>query len=229
MPCSTRRRITSPPTRSSSRTARSSPRRSAAASVAPVDDDLQAAQYELADEAFGAAGYDWYEVSNWARDPASRSRHNLAYWLGHDWWGVGPGAHSHVGGVRWWNVKHPSAYAERIAAGVSPAAAPRGARRASSAAPSGCCCAPASGTGSRSPSSAQRPAPAVAGADRRRSHRRPGGAGRHGGADPARTPARGCRGAGPDLTPLLHRRATSRTGSRAGRCTAPRGMRPAQR
>ncbi len=91
--------------------------------VAPVDDDLQAAQYELADVAFGAAGYDWYEVSNWARDPSSRSRHNLAYWLGHDWWGVGPGAHSHVGGVRWWNVKHPSAYAERIAAGVSPAAA----------------------------------------------------------------------------------------------------------
>lgn len=93
------------------------------AEVAPVDDDLQAAQYELADAAFGAAGYDWYEVSNWARDPSSRSRHNLAYWLGHDWWGVGPGAHSHVGGVRWWNVKHPSAYADRIAAGVSPAAA----------------------------------------------------------------------------------------------------------
>ncbi len=91
--------------------------------VGPVDDDLQAAQYELADAAFAAAGYEWYEVSNWARDPAYRSRHNLAYWLGHDWWGVGPGAHSHVGGVRWWNVKHPSAYADRIAAGVSPAAA----------------------------------------------------------------------------------------------------------
>jgi coproporphyrinogen III oxidase-like Fe-S oxidoreductase len=51
-----------------------------------------------------------------------RSRHNLAYWQGHDWWGVGPGAHSHVGGVRWWNVKHPAAYAERIAAGHSPGA-----------------------------------------------------------------------------------------------------------
>jgi oxygen-independent coproporphyrinogen-3 oxidase len=91
--------------------------------VGPVDDDLQAAQYELADAAFADAGFEWYEVSNWAREPRFRSRHNLAYWLGHDWWGIGPGAHSHVGGVRWWNVKHPSAYADRIAAGVSPAAA----------------------------------------------------------------------------------------------------------
>ena len=57
-----------------------------------------------------------------SRDLASRARHNLAYWQGHDWWGVGPGAHSHVGGVRWWNVKHPAAYADRIAAGLSPAA-----------------------------------------------------------------------------------------------------------
>jgi len=52
---------------------------------------------------------------------AARCRHNLLYWTGADWWGVGPGAHSHVGGVRWWNVRHPAAYAERIAAGVSPA------------------------------------------------------------------------------------------------------------
>jgi oxygen-independent coproporphyrinogen-3 oxidase len=79
--------------------------------------------YELADELLGSAGYDWYEVSNWSLDGAEhRSRHNLAYWQGHDWWGVGPGAHSHVGGVRWWNVKHPAAYADRIAAGHSPAA-----------------------------------------------------------------------------------------------------------
>ena len=63
----------------------------------------------------------WYEVSNWARDEAARCRHNLLYWTGADWWGVGPGAHSHVGGVRWWNVRHPAAYAERIAAGLSPA------------------------------------------------------------------------------------------------------------
>lgn len=90
--------------------------------VAQPDDELQADQYELADELLAAAGYGWYEVSNWATDDAHRSRHNLAYWTGQDWWGVGPGAHSHVGGVRWWNVKHPAAYAERLAAGVSPAA-----------------------------------------------------------------------------------------------------------
>ncbi|MGX5680207.1 radical SAM family heme chaperone HemW [Schumannella luteola] len=86
------------------------------------DDDLQADMYELADDVLGAAGYDWYEVSNWAQEDAHASRHNLAYWQGHDWWGVGPGAHSHIGGVRWWNVKHPAAYADRIAAGDSPAA-----------------------------------------------------------------------------------------------------------
>jgi putative oxygen-independent coproporphyrinogen III oxidase len=91
--------------------------------VAEPDDDLQADMYELADAVLGAAGYEWYEVSNWARDGAEhRSRHNLAYWQGHDWWGVGPGAHSHIGGVRWWNVKHPAAYADRISAGQSPAA-----------------------------------------------------------------------------------------------------------
>ncbi len=89
--------------------------------VAMPDDDLQAELYELADDALAAAGYRWYEVSNWARDPAQRSRHNRGYWTGEDWWGVGPGAHSHVGGVRWWNVRHPAAYAERIAAGSSPA------------------------------------------------------------------------------------------------------------
>ena len=85
-------------------------------------DDLQADMYELADELLAAAGYEWYEVSNWSRGDGNESRHNLAYWQGHDWWGVGPGAHSHVGGVRWWNVKHPAAYADRIAAGHSPAA-----------------------------------------------------------------------------------------------------------
>ncbi len=89
--------------------------------VAP-DDDIQADMYELVDTTLGEAGYDWYEVSNWARDPSQRSRHNLAYWHGADWWGYGPGAHSHVGGLRWWNVKHPAAYAQRLAAGHSPAA-----------------------------------------------------------------------------------------------------------
>ena len=55
------------------------------------------------------------------RDDAARCRHNLLYWTGGDWWGVGPGAHSHVGGVRWWNVKHPAAFADRLATGRSPA------------------------------------------------------------------------------------------------------------
>ncbi|MBN8882855.1 MAG: coproporphyrinogen III oxidase, partial [Salana multivorans] len=73
---------------------------------APTGDD-EADKYELADGLLAAGGYDWYEISNWARTPADRCRHNLAYWRGADWWGIGPGAHSHVGGVRWWNVKHP--------------------------------------------------------------------------------------------------------------------------
>ncbi|OZD30919.1 coproporphyrinogen III oxidase [Rhodococcus sp. 06-1477-1B] len=91
--------------------------------VAEPSDDLQADMYELADELLGDAGFDWYEVSNWSRGVAHRSRHNLAYWRGTDWWGFGPGAHSHVAGLRWWNVKHPAAYAQRLAALESPAAA----------------------------------------------------------------------------------------------------------
>ena len=86
----------------------------------PDEDDL-ADKYVQADERLVSAGLGWYEVSNWARDDAARCRHNLAYWTGADWWGIGPGAHSHVGGVRWWNVKHPAAYAGRLAAGHSPA------------------------------------------------------------------------------------------------------------
>jgi putative oxygen-independent coproporphyrinogen III oxidase len=86
----------------------------------PDEDDL-ADKYLLIDERLSRAGLEWYEVSNWAKDDASRCRHNLLYWTGADWWGVGPGAHSHIGGVRWWNVKHPAAYADRIAAGLSPA------------------------------------------------------------------------------------------------------------
>lgn len=88
----------------------------------PDDDDL-ADKYILADERLTAAGMEWYEVSNWARRPESRCRHNILYWTGGHWWGAGPGAHSHVGGVRWWNVKHPAAYADRLAAGTSPALA----------------------------------------------------------------------------------------------------------
>ena len=90
--------------------------------VPGIDDDDHADKYELADQLIAEAGLGWYEVSNWARTPEQACRHNLAYWRGDDWWGIGPGAHSHVGGVRWWNVKHPSAYANRLSQGLSPAA-----------------------------------------------------------------------------------------------------------
>jgi coproporphyrinogen III oxidase-like Fe-S oxidoreductase len=88
----------------------------------PDDDDL-ADKYLLAEELLSGAGYDAYEVSNWAVRPDAACRHNLGYWRGDDWWGIGPGAHSHVGGTRWWNVKHPAAYAARLASGRSPAQA----------------------------------------------------------------------------------------------------------
>jgi oxygen-independent coproporphyrinogen-3 oxidase len=91
------------------------------------DDDVLAEDYEMVDDVLSAAGMRWYEVSNWALPRAAsgqdaRCRHNLGYWLGGNWWGAGPGAHSHVGGVRWWNVKHPARYAQRLALGESPAA-----------------------------------------------------------------------------------------------------------
>ncbi|MFC8732705.1 radical SAM family heme chaperone HemW [Luteimicrobium sp. NPDC057192] len=106
--------------------------------LALPDEDDQAAKYELADTLLSEAGLEWYEVSNWARGGQTgphASRHNLGYWRGDDWWGVGPGAHSYVGapgaghepepehaGVRWWNVKHPRAYAVALESGRSPAA-----------------------------------------------------------------------------------------------------------
>ena len=90
--------------------------------TAPDEDDL-ADKYLLADRLLAAGGLEWYELSNWARDRAARCRHNELYWTGAHWWGVGPGAHSHVGGTRWWNVRHPVAYAERLASGASPAQA----------------------------------------------------------------------------------------------------------
>jgi oxygen-independent coproporphyrinogen-3 oxidase len=89
--------------------------------VAPVDDDLTAEKYLVADKAFTAAGYEWYELSNWAKS-GSLSKHNLAYWLGDNWWGAGPGAHSHLNGKRFWNVKHPNLYKERVLANQSPVA-----------------------------------------------------------------------------------------------------------
>jgi putative oxygen-independent coproporphyrinogen III oxidase len=84
------------------------------------DDDVLADRYLAADKVLTAAGFGWYEISNWAAGEASRCAHNMLYWTGGHWWGVGPGAHSHVGGTRWWNVRHPAAYAARIGAGISP-------------------------------------------------------------------------------------------------------------
>lgn len=97
-------------------------RRVARGEMPAPDDDVAAARYEVADRLLTDAGFEWYEVSNWAR-PGGECRHNLGYWSDGNWWGIGPGAHSHVAGVRWWNVKHPSAYTDRIAAGKSPALA----------------------------------------------------------------------------------------------------------
>jgi oxygen-independent coproporphyrinogen-3 oxidase len=91
--------------------------------VPTPDDDVAADRYLAAEAALVGAGFGWYEVSNWSRSAADACRHNLLYWRGGDWWGFGPGAHSHVGGVRWWNVKHPSTYAQRLQAAATPAQA----------------------------------------------------------------------------------------------------------
>jgi len=88
--------------------------------LAAPDDDVLADRYVAADDVLTAAGFGWYEISNWAASERSRCAHNLLYWTDGDWWGIGPGAHSHVGGTRWWNVRHPAAYAARITAGNSP-------------------------------------------------------------------------------------------------------------
>ena len=86
------------------------------------DEDLQATKYEWADAAFESVGLTWYELSNWSRGSESESKHNIAYWQGQDWWGYGPGAHSHLDGERWWNLKHPTAYAKKLAEDSIPVA-----------------------------------------------------------------------------------------------------------
>ena len=90
--------------------------------LAEVDEDLQADKYELADKLLSEAGYSWYEISNWSKSEDLKSNHNLAYWSGQDWWGYGPGAHSHLGSMRWWNHKHPLSYANLLEKNTSPAA-----------------------------------------------------------------------------------------------------------
>jgi putative oxygen-independent coproporphyrinogen III oxidase len=89
--------------------------------LTPPDDDVLAHRYELVDDQLTAAGFQWYEVSNWSR-PGGQCRHNIGYWDGGQWWGAGPGAHSYVGSTRWWNVKHPNAYAEALATATLPVA-----------------------------------------------------------------------------------------------------------
>jgi oxygen-independent coproporphyrinogen-3 oxidase len=96
-------------------------RRVRSGELAAPDDDVLAHRYELVDERLSAAGLAWYEVSNWSR-PGGECRHNLGYWDGGQWWGAGPGAHGYAGSTRWWNVKHPNAYAEILAAGSLPVA-----------------------------------------------------------------------------------------------------------
>jgi putative oxygen-independent coproporphyrinogen III oxidase len=90
--------------------------------LAEVDEDLQAEKYELTEALLSKAGYRWYEISNWSKSESLQSNHNLAYWMGQDWWGYGPGAHSHLGAVRWWNQKHPLTYSKKLEGSVSPAA-----------------------------------------------------------------------------------------------------------
>jgi oxygen-independent coproporphyrinogen-3 oxidase len=89
--------------------------------LAAPDDDVLAHRYEIADALLRAAGFDWYEVSNWSR-PGGQCRHNLGYWDGGQWWGAGPGAHSYVGTTRWWNVKHPNTYAALLGDAALPVA-----------------------------------------------------------------------------------------------------------
>lgn len=84
----------------------------------PDDDDL-ADRYERIDATLRGAGYGWYEVSNWAK-PGGECRHNMIYWRDGDWWGAGPGAHSHLGGRRFHNVKHPARYASVVSGGQLP-------------------------------------------------------------------------------------------------------------
>ena len=95
-------------------------RRVAAGAPAP-DDDLQADAYLLADELLGAAGLEWYEVSNWAR-PGAACRHNLVYWTGDEYLAIGCAAHGYTDGRRWWNVRTPERYIDAIAGGASPVA-----------------------------------------------------------------------------------------------------------
>lgn len=87
----------------------------------PPDEDVYADRFHMIDTALIDAGFSWYEVSNWAK-PGGECRHNLGYWRDADWWGAGPGAHSHMGDRRFFNAKHPATYGRRLAEGELPLA-----------------------------------------------------------------------------------------------------------
>lgn len=89
-------------------------RRVARGEIPSPDPDVAADRYEVIDEVLTAAGMPWYEISNWAK-PGGACQHNLGYWQGGQWWGIGPGAHGYRNGERSWNLKHPSAYAAAVA------------------------------------------------------------------------------------------------------------------
>jgi oxygen-independent coproporphyrinogen-3 oxidase len=76
-------------------------------------DDVAASRYELIDQQLSSAGFEWYEVSNWAK-PGGECKHNLNYWHNQDWIGIGPGAHAHINGLRTWMIKHPAAWAAQV-------------------------------------------------------------------------------------------------------------------
>jgi oxygen-independent coproporphyrinogen III oxidase len=90
-----------------------------AAGLAAADADEDAARYRHIVRALGRAGYDWYEVSNYAL-PGHKARHNLAYWRARPYLGLGPGAVSTVGARRWTDDPDPVAWASALAAGREP-------------------------------------------------------------------------------------------------------------
>ena len=90
--------------------------------IKAVSDDDAADKYQLAEKLLNENGYSWYEISNWAKEN-KECQHNLNYWKGNNWWGIGPGAHSHINGVRWWNQKLPKNWRESLDKDQSPALA----------------------------------------------------------------------------------------------------------
>jgi oxygen-independent coproporphyrinogen-3 oxidase len=90
--------------------------------IKPTQDDEMADKYLLAEKLFLQNGFDWYEISNWSKNNQN-CRHNLNYWKSNNWWGIGPGAHSHINGIRWWNLKLPKMWREKLESNNSPALA----------------------------------------------------------------------------------------------------------